>query len=55
MNYSGPGAQWPPGEERVHMNHWMANKEPPPAAQEIAVDCFWFCPEGGGPCEGRQC
>jgi hypothetical protein len=55
FSYKGPLAEWAPGDERVHMNAWMFEAKPPPAPVDFVIDCFWFCPAGGGPCLGRQC
>ncbi len=55
FSYKGPLAEWGPGDERVHMNAWMFEAKPPPAPVDFVIDCFWFCPAGGGPCLGRQC
>ncbi len=55
FTYTGERAWWGPGQERVHINHWMFSRVAPPHDMEFALDCFWHCPPNGGPCQGRKC
>ena len=55
FTYSGKYAQWAPGDERVHINSWLFKGIAPRTNLELALDCFWFCPANGKPCQGRMC